>query len=112
MSDEEWLSTLAKILPGIDQVTTVSTRSTSSRVMHDGKPVGGGNGHVWFKLSNPDDAERIRAAIIVLAAQAELTWPKSRFSRTEPGKVVGQSLTTIIDPSVWTPGQTGLHRQA
>ena len=104
MSDEDWLTALAKILPGIDQVTTVSTRSTSSRVMHDGKPVGAGNGHVWFRLDNPDDAERIRAAIIVLAAQAGMAWLKARYSRSEPGKVVGQSLTTIIDPSVWTPG--------
>lgn len=105
LSDVEWLSALAKILPGIDQVTTVSTRSTSSRVMRDGEAVGGGNGHVWIKLDNPDDAERVRAAIIFRAAQSGLTWLKARFSRTEPGKVVGQSLTTIIDPSVWTPGR-------
>ena len=105
LSDVEWLSVLAKILPGIDQVTTVSTRSTSSRVMLDGKPVGGGNSHVWFMLNKADDAERIRVAIIVRAAQAELTWPKPRYSRSEPGKVVGQSLATIVDPSVWTPGR-------
>ena len=105
VSDEEWLSALAKILPGIDQVTTVHARSTSSRVMRDGKPVGGGNGHFWLKLSNPEDIERLRAAIIVLAAQAGLTWPKPRYSRTDPGRIVGQSLATIIDASVWTPGR-------
>lgn len=105
MSDIEWLLALAKILPGIDQVTTVNTRSTSSRVMRDGEAVGGGNGHVWFKLDNPDDTERVRAGIIVLAAQAGMAWPKQRFSRSEPGKAVGQSLATIIDPSVWTPGR-------
>lgn len=105
VSDEEWLSALAKILPGIDQVTTVHARSTSSRVIRDGKPVGGGNGHFWFKLNNPNDAERLRAAFIVLAAQAGMTWLKPRFSRAEPNLIVGQSLATIADPSVWTPGR-------
>ena len=105
MTDEEWLSALAKILPDIDRVTTVNTCSTSSRVMRDGQTVGAGNGHVWFMLDNPDDVERIRAGIIILAAQAGMAWPKKRFSRNEPGKVVGQSLATIIDPSVWTPGR-------
>jgi len=34
-----------------------------------------------------------------------MTWQKPRHSRTEPDKVVGNSLTTIFDPSVWTPSR-------
>lgn len=101
----EWIAKLANIIPGIDQVSYVTTPSTSSRVMHDGKPVGAGNGHVWIKVVNPDDIERVRTALIVRAAEAKMTWLKPRYSKSEKGTVVGNSLTTILDPSVWTPGR-------
>ena len=58
-----------------------------------------------LKVSDPDDIERFRTAILVAAAKAELTWKKPRFSRKESDTVVGHSLTTIIDPSVLTPGR-------
>ena len=101
----EWIGALVPILPGIDKTSYVLTPSSSSRVMLDGKPVGGGNGHVWIYLDNPADIERVRAAMIVRAAQAEMVWKKPRFSKVEQGAVVGHSLTTIIDASVWTPGR-------
>lgn len=105
LSTEDWLVDVAKILPGLEQVTYVKTESTSVRVNRDGKPIGGGNGHVWIKVANPEDVERIRAAMIVHAAKAGSTWLKPRYSRKESGTVVGYSLTTIVDPSVWTPGR-------
>ena len=105
MSADDWLLTAGKIMPGLGKVSYVKTESTSARVMCDGKPVGGGNGHVWIKVANPDDIERTRVALIICAAQAGLTWKKPRFSKMEEGVVVGHSLTTIIDPSVWTPGR-------
>lgn len=105
MSDEEWLSAMDKILPGLGMVSYVRTASTSSRVLRDGQPVGAGNGHFWIKVANPHDIERVRTASIVQAANLSMTWQKPRYSGTEPGKVVGKSLTTIFDPSVWTPGR-------
>ncbi len=101
----EWISALVPILPGIDKTSYVLTPSTSSRVMHQGNPVGGGNGHVWIKVDNPADIERVRAAMVVRAALADITWLKPRHSKSEKGKVVGHSLTTVLDPSVWTPGR-------
>ncbi|MEK6193685.1 MAG: hypothetical protein N2F24_05600, partial [Deltaproteobacteria bacterium] len=101
----EWLSTLAGIVPGLADVSWCRVGSTSSRVQHDGKPVGGGNSHLWFKSKDPDDIERFRTAVLVAAAEADLTWTKPRYSRKEPGNVVGHSITTIIDPSVLTPGR-------
>jgi P4 family phage/plasmid primase-like protien len=101
----EWIGALEPILPGIGKTSYVLTPSTSSRVMLDGKPVGSGNGHVWIKVDNPADVERVRSAMIVLAAQAEMTWKKPRLSKKEKGTVVGYSLTTIVDPSVWTHGR-------
>jgi putative DNA primase/helicase len=105
MSEAQFLSAMGKILPGLDTVSHIRTASTSSRVLRDGQPVGAGNGHVWVKVANPHDIERMRTALLVLAANQDMTWLKPRHSRTEPGEIVGKSLTTICDPSVWTPGR-------
>ena len=105
LSYAEWLQAMGKIMPGLERVSHVRTASTSSRVLLDGQPVGAGNGHVWIKVADPHDIERARTASIVQAANLGMTWQKPRHSRTEPGKIVGKSLTTICDPSVWTPGR-------
>jgi putative DNA primase/helicase len=105
LTAEAWLSTLASIIPGVDKVSYVETPSSSSRVNREGKPVGQGNGHIWVYANDPDDIDRFRSGIIILAAQADMTWLKPRYSSTEEDKVVGNSLTTIVDPSVFTPGR-------
>jgi len=105
MTHAEWLSEVSKFCPRIAEVSYVHVGSTSSRVLLDGKPVGGGNGHTWVKFEHPEDIERFRTAVMIAAAQAEMTWLKPRYSRSDAGKVVGNSLTTIIDPSVFTPGR-------
>jgi hypothetical protein len=105
MSLEEWRKAVGRFLPGFDDVTCIHMPSTSSRVLHKDTAVGGGNGHVWFRTNDPSDIERFRTAVIVQAANVGMTWRKPRFSRTDPQTVVGQSLTTIIDPSVFTPGR-------
>lgn len=105
LSFDEWLTEIGEMLPGFTGISYCRTASTSSRILRDGVAVGGGNGHTWIKVDDPTDIERFRTAIMVRAAQAEKTWLKPRQSRKEPGKVVGQSLTTIIDPSVFSPGR-------
>lgn len=102
---EAWVNTIGKMVPGFADVTYCHAASTSSRVMNNGLAVGAGNGHVWVKVSNPDDVERFRTAVMVSAAEAGLTWLKPRHSRQEPDKVIGHSLTTLVDPSVFTPGR-------
>ena len=102
---EQWVQAVDKMVPGFAKMTHLHVPSTSSRVLKDGVPVGAGNGHVWIKFANPDDLDRFRTASLVSAAQVDMTWLKPRFSSTEPGKVVGQSLTTLIDPSVFTAGR-------
>ena len=59
-SFEEWLSTLAEIVPGLADVSWCRADSTSARVYRDGKQVGDGNGHLWFKVSDPSDVIRLR----------------------------------------------------
>lgn len=102
---EGWTDAVGKMVPGFAGVTYCHAASTSSRVYNAGIAVGAGNGHVWVKFANPDDVERFRTAVMVSAAQAGMTWLKPRYSRQEPGKVIGHSLTTIVDPSVFTPGR-------
>jgi putative DNA primase/helicase len=104
-SFDEWFSSLAEIVPGLADVSYCRTDSTSARVQHDGNPVGGGSGHLWFKVKDPADIERFRATILLASAKADMTWLKPRYSRKEPGTVVGHSLTTIVDPSVFVPGR-------
>lgn len=105
LNTEAWLSALAAIIPGVDKVSYVETPSASSRVTHEGKAVGHGNSHLWILIAEPEDLERFRSSLIVRAAQAEMTWPKPRYSRSEEGKVIGRSLMTILDPSVLIPGR-------
>jgi len=105
LSTEDWLKELATIIPGVDHVRYVWVPSASSRVLRDGEPLGGGNGHVWVYVQDPDDVERARSTILLRAMQAELVWAKPRYSRRSPGEVVGASQTTIMDPSVWVPGR-------
>jgi hypothetical protein len=105
LPEAEFLASMGRILPGLDTVSYVRTASTSSRVLRDGQPVGAGNGHIWVKVANPRDIELLRTALLVQAANLDMTWLKPRYSRTEPGEVVGKNLTTICDPSVWTPGR-------
>lgn len=102
---EGWVDAVGKIVPGFAGVTYCHAASTSSRVYTDGIAVGAGNGHVWIKFTDPDDVERFRTAVMVNAAQVGMTWLKPRHSRQELGKVTGKSLTSIIDPSVFTPGR-------
>lgn len=105
LSFEDWVSANFALVSTDSNVSYVKTASTSSRVLLNGAAVGVGNGHAWFQMNNPKDVERFRTAMIVSAAQANMTWKKPRYSRSEPKQVVGQSLTTIFDPSVLTPGR-------
>lgn len=105
LSIEKWLAKIAEFVPGVLDMSYLHVASTSARVLRDGVPVGAGNGHVWFKVEDPSDIERFRTAILIAAAQSGMTWKKPRYSRNEQGKVVGHSLTTILDNSVFTLGR-------
>lgn len=105
MTFDEWMTAIKSMLPSGDDFSYCRVGSTSSRVLQNGQPVGGGNGHTWIKFSDPSDVERFRTAIMIAAAGADMTWPKPRYSHKNPDTVVGHSLTTIIDPSVLTPGR-------
>lgn len=104
-SFDEWRMNLDKILPGIATVKMLQAHSSSARVLDtDGKAVGGGNGHVWIKVADADDAERTRTAIQARALEHGLAWTKPRLSKST-GTDCGHGFATIVDASVWTIGR-------
>lgn len=104
MSYDEWLATVDLLLPGILNCSRLHAQSSSARVYFDDQPQGGGNGHTWVKIANPDDLERMRKTIPARALELGLAWNKPKYSRST-GEIVGNSIATIIDWSVFTPGR-------
>ena len=104
-SFNEWRLNLDKILPGVAAVEMLRAQSSSARVLRaDGTAVGGGNGHVWIKITDPGDAERTRSAILARAIELDLAWTKPRLSNRS-GLECGRGWATIVDWSVWTTGR-------
>ncbi len=99
-----WLTEVNKLLPGILQCARLRAHSSSARVSVNGKPVGGGNGHTWIQVANPDDIKRIRSAVKARALDLGMAWTKPRHSKST-GEVVGNDVVSIIDWSVFTTGR-------
>ncbi len=99
-----WLREVNKLLPGILQCARLRAHSSSTRVSVNGKPVGGGNGHTWVQVANPDDIKRIRSAVKARALDLGMAWIKPRRSKST-GEVVGNDVVSIIDWSVFTLGR-------
>jgi hypothetical protein len=99
-----WLTEVNKLLPGIVQCARLRAHSSSARVSINGKPVGGGNGHTWIQVVNPDDIKRIRSAVKARALDLGMAWTKPRHSKST-GEVVGNDVVSIIDWSVFTTGR-------
>lgn len=100
-----WLAKMEVLLQGLATATRISTLSTSARVTLNGKILGQGNGHTWVQIQDSGDVERVRIALMIRAMEMGLSWPKPRYSRIDLTHVVRQSVATIVDPSVWTPGR-------
>ena len=95
-----WVSQADELVPGFPATTRVRVESSSARViLPEGTPYGGGNGHTWFQVDDPNDVPRFRAAIMARAIEQGKSWKKPRHSKTD-GSVVGYGDATIIDPAV------------
>lgn len=102
---DEWRESVSKILPSVNNTSMLRAHSSSARVFkQDGTSVGGGNGHVWVKINDANDAARTRVAITARALEHGLAWKKPRFSKST-GLECGSGFATIIDSSVWTIGR-------
>ncbi len=102
---DTWRQNLDKILPGVANVKMLRAHSSSARVLKaDGTPVGGGNGHTWIKVADPEDVARTRSAIMARSLEFDMSWLKPRISK-QTGAICGQGFATIVDSSVWTMGR-------
>lgn len=99
-----WLAQVDKLLPGVMQCARLRAHSSSARVSYRGKPAGGGNGHTWIQVADPDDIPRMRTAIKARALDLGMAWTKPRHSRTT-GEVVGHGFASIIDWTVFGSGR-------
>ena len=61
--------------------------------------------HAIIEISDPSKLDLLRAYLRVEFVRQGLSFPSPRFSRLEPGKVIGYSHLTLIDWSVWVAGR-------
>lgn len=105
MTFPAWRIAMDQILTGFSTTACLRAHSSSARVQYaDGTPVGAGNGHVWIRVSNPDDLDRVRSVMLPRAAVALKLWQKPRLARDGSG-VVGYGDATICDPATWVMGR-------
>lgn len=104
LSYDEWLTEVDKLIPGVLQCARLRAYSSSARVSVNGTPTGGGNGHTWVQVANPEDINRLRSTVKARAIALGMSWAKPRSSNTT-GEVVGQDIASIIDWSVFTTGR-------
>lgn len=100
----EWLAQVDRLLPGVVRCARLRAHSSSARISYRGQAVGGGNGHTWIQVADPDDIPRMRTAIKARALDLGMAWAKPRHSRTT-GEVVGRGLASIIDWTVFGSGR-------
>jgi hypothetical protein len=103
-SYERWVAQIDRLLPGFADADRVHVESSSARVTHDGVPVGAGNGHTFFRVSDPDDLHRARVATRLRAIELRMSWLKPKYSKTT-GEVCGHADATVLDLSTWIAGR-------
>ena len=99
----ERLALLEPLVPGISTCERIELRGSSARVTNGSEA--GQRTHAWIRVSHPDLVETMRARVGVEMVNADLSFNSPRYSRSEPGKVIGYEQRTVIDLSVWTTGR-------
>ena len=102
MSLKERLEFLEPILPGLSRCLRIEYRSSSARVIEDGKQPGGAT-HAWIQISDRTKVEVLREYLKVQMQLHELSFLSPRHDR-ETGKIIGKDARTVIDLAVWVPG--------
>lgn len=100
---QERLELLEPLVPGISTCLRVEYRSSSARVVKDGKQPDGAT-HAWIQISDPAKMEILREHVKVNMQLQELSFPSPRYSK-ETEQVIGHEQRTVIDLAVWLPGR-------
>ena len=103
---EERLKLLEPILPGVSACERVEYLSSSARVVKtgsDGEPAFAT--HALVRVSDPERIDTLREYLKVATVVAGLSFQSPRYSKSEPGKVIGHEQRTLIDLSVMVDGR-------
>lgn len=100
----ERLVMLEPLVPGISKCERIELRASSARVTN-GTGTPGPATHAWLRVNRPGLIEALRARVGVEMVLQGLAFQSPRYSRTEPGKVIGHEWRTVVDLSVWVPGR-------
>jgi hypothetical protein len=107
-----WDDAMALIFPTWDRAGLVMVPSSSGRILVDGRPYGSKPAwHAFVQVSDPDDMRsRVWAQALVKAFSLDapgtttpLGYMRNKYSRTNPGEIVGRQPWAIYDPSTCFP---------
>jgi hypothetical protein len=97
----ERLERLEAILPGISKCLRIEYRGSSARVIKGPGAQNPGPTHALIQISDPDMIDVLRLYVRIETVVAGLSFKSRRYSRKEPGKVIGHMHLTLCDWSVW-----------
>jgi hypothetical protein len=102
---EDRLVTLETVLPGISSCLRIEYRGSSARVINGSGMLKPEATHAIVEISDPSKLDLLRNYLRVESVRQGLSFPSPRFSRLEPGKIIGYSHLTLVDWSVWVAGR-------
>jgi Protein of unknown function (DUF3987) len=99
------LDCLETILPGISGCLRIEYRGSSARVVNGSGAPSPEATHAIIEISDPSKLDLLRTYLRVESVRRGLSFASPRYSRLEPGKIIGYAHLTVIDWSVWVAGR-------
>lgn len=95
---------MSAIIPGFDTCERVDLYGSSARIIGPGRPDRGPT-HSWFRVSHPQNMDAFKAHIRVNMVLAGLSFRSPRYSRREPGTIIGHAHRTVMDTATLDAGR-------
>ena len=106
LSLEQRLKMLEPVLPGISTCERIEYLSSSARVVKSGSNGGPPLAtHAMVRVSHPEMIDTLREYLKVATVNKDLSFPSPRYSKSEPGKVIGHEHRTLFDLAVMIDGR-------
>ena len=102
LNKKAWYSEMERLLPGLSSCSRVEVPSTTGRVLDNGTPMDASGLHVYVQGNNPDDLDRLGAVMLQRSFLLESGFMRPRYSRKEPGQIVGNAPWSIYDPTTFS----------
>jgi hypothetical protein len=93
------------LLPGISKCQRIEYLGSSARVVKEVDQATPAATHALIEVSNPELIDALRAHVRVTTVLMGLSFKSPRYSRVEPGKIIGHSDLTLFDLMVWVGGR-------